>query len=103
MTDREIDALVASRVMGWSAVTNRRTADGTWTGIRRDGPAPVVDDIPLYSTSIAAANEVFHHMNGHPDYRVWERFNDALSGRLSDNPRAICLAAMKAVGVDVPE
>ena len=80
MTDREIDTLVAGRIMGWKA-----------------------GEPPHYSTSIEAANQVFHRMNGHPDWKVWEAFNTALNGRLSDNPRAVCLAALKACGVEVSE
>lgn len=124
---RELDAIVAVQVMGWryttqappdaSCPTNPDT--GWW--ISPTGKAQcatcVDDPHPAYSTEIAAAWEVFHHV-----MRTWyfsqrDAFFDALrdEATLKDGakpeglwalqvlkdrfPEAICLAALACVGV----
>ena len=118
---RELDALVAAKVMGWSwdgrsawspcGSRYARTLDERITL-----PQTVRDDegwLPFYSTSIAAAWEVIEKLQlledqflgktpksgewmvGSPDSDgAW----DYQKGESA--PHAICLAALKTVGVD---
>jgi hypothetical protein len=98
---RELDALVAEKVMGLPPVYGP-------TGIKWDGP------IPAYSTDIAAAWEVVERIKGsQPEstfsiewigtqwrvdfvYQNYDWYNE---GDQADTaPHAICLAALKAVG-----
>lgn len=120
---RELDALVAAKIMGWTSVTNRRHADGTWSGIRHDWPAPVIDDVPFFSSDIRAAFLVVEQLRqqwaaGNSTSNFWT-FRDcgaqpwqALIELYPDHdanivefeadgetlPFAICLCALKAVG-----
>lgn len=114
---RKIDALVAEHVMGWE-----RSRDGSYIYPPADAPTEVVGRYkaefdegwpywtPHYSTSVAAAWEVvekiggsFQLITGPKDYEwacgfggsppPWT-FNDSA-------PMAICLAALRAKGVEV--
>lgn len=123
---RNLDAVVAEKVMGWF-VTNYWAA-----GVPRQGLAAPkgtildIDQYPAYSSDIAAAWQVVEKMvdlgwhpkitgrfsgptdpwwagftaqnctgwNGRPDYAASDP--DSL-------PTAICLAALRTVGVPVPE
>ena len=99
MTDREIDTLVAGRIMGWKTFAGEPPGYGRPPG----KVSLVLDEVPHYSTSREAANQVFHRMNDHPEWEVWERFNTLLNDHLPDSPRQLCIAALRAVGVEIPE
>lgn len=118
MTDRELDALVAEKVMGWK-IEGRpiRLSGGHFDDVRipADG---TVKMLPSYSTDIAAAWQVVEkvrELNGWPFIleshgdpgapgRWWAYFQKTIgdrsvNGHGHEAPRAICLAALKAVGV----
>ena len=107
---RELDALVAEKVMGWKSVDRADEKDGgDFYGVTiRDGLTAVYR-VPLYSVDIAAAWEVVEKCSGpsfwierHPN--AWQvcfyELGDshAKTGLASSAPWAICLAALKAVG-----
>ena len=97
---REFDALVAERVMGWPKAYDAE-AD-VWYSI-------TADEIPRYSTDIAAAWEVVGHLTQMPgfnsiDLRIepdcviaeaWI-YSRAKTVEGDTAPHAICLAALKA-------
>ncbi|MBA5872012.1 MAG: hypothetical protein GDA68_18745 [Nitrospira sp. CR2.1] len=130
---RELDALIAEKVMGWKP---RQSKHGYWnldgpngehfTDIdRRDYTAQYDketgqkvqqapwweyfwDEIPFYSTDIAAAWEVVEKADlwslygsiGDGPYRACIQFEDREGLMTADTaPLAICLAALKAKGV----
>ena len=146
MKDRELDALVAERVMGWRPYIDKRecwaidtpcdidnehprgretlwTGERAWgfdeaTGKRWDRPWwGATQEVPFYSTDITAAWQVVEAMRA-TNYRNWrvESFAggtcaafwtdnedpDELTRDAADevSARAICLAALKALGVD---
>lgn len=108
---RELDALIASKVMGWPIVEGRTNDNGVispcWTSYRDDVS---LRPIPEYSADIAAAWQVVekiahnvkltkYHRNGEPLFEcVIDRI--ALSQMVSEiadtAPIAICRAALKA-------
>jgi hypothetical protein len=116
VTDRELDALVAEKVMGWTyyplagrwAVPNSRPESNTVAN----------PDFPRYSADIAAAWEVVEKLGNEgcyigasiqlsPNGRAGCSFHSPDTGDHAmiwndSAPRAICLAALKAVGVKVP-
>ena len=142
---RELDALVAEKVMGWKTWKSKH---GHWelgtpggkpisTFGRRDSSVRYdsvsgkrvrevlwwedlyEDELPSYSTSIAAAWEVFEWLCKRGDdiaevvqltFNVqngwWctsERWTQIdVQGNAPTAPLAICLAALKAVGVEIP-
>jgi hypothetical protein len=127
---RELDALVAEKVMGvvWRKVGVNGVVKATLDPLgyysqheecRPDFPrwSDYCRDVPAYSTDIAAAWQVVEHMATN-HYRWWEMarrpFKDGLgalvnfTGDPKDScvaptvPLAICLAALKAVGAEVP-
>jgi len=102
---RELDALVAEKVMGWRRVNLScmdSTIDGWLPPILGQGVDP-----PHYSTNIAATWEVVEKMK---DMRPEVSFDGArwtvifwgaihLNAIRSDSPsHAVCLAALKCVG-----
>ena len=122
---RELDALVAEKVMGWD-ITN----PSIWWGNREvSGPFPDCDctshreatTIPEFSTGIAAAWEVVEKLKGqltlqgphsvgfnegesYPNHwtagftdKAW----DDIRGEANTAPLAICRAALKAVGANL--
>ena len=127
---RELDALIAEKVMGWTDVhLHDGTAKdtklttlfyGEWVG-RPRGEGALRRVLP-YSTDIAAAWEVVEKMRASYSFQLqvprlplagdvfdwsavffvrrtpeeWGAFHSA-----STAPHAICLAALRAVGVDV--
>jgi hypothetical protein len=102
MSPRERDALVAVNVMGWEVVRGTVVPPGyeSWSK----------PEVPSYTTDISAAWEVVEKMDEwivqrarDGDYWVTVRFGESwyLSGWVKSAPEAICLAALKAVGVDV--
>jgi hypothetical protein len=114
---RELDALVAEKVMGW-LVDHRRMLGAPKPHITD----PFVDHIelvpvPRFSTDIAAAWEVVDTIltptaawGGHRYFKVnaiqemfTVTFETNYEGRATAKtmPHAICLAALKAVGADI--
>jgi hypothetical protein len=116
IASRELDALVAEKVMGWTEVSSRGM------GIRHDWPKPIQDVIPSYSANMNAAWKVVEKMaklgywcqirnefeaRGGPD--CWAGFTPhsttGWNGRpdhwtqAETVPLAICLAALHVVGV----
>lgn len=123
---RELDALVAERVMGWTLTTPVDPACDFAVGTKRDGtdarrnfgrgPDGKEVSFPLYSTDIAAAWQVVEKLRAdgyevqvaaEPDPRV-SAYHCEIA-RLSDSgstvefddtaPLAICRAALAAVEV----
>lgn len=114
MTNREIDALVAEKVMGCSV---------TRVGYCGCSGSPHTDDegYPLaHSTSIEAAWEVVEKLKNRKPLTVFNLTTDGRDyiasfytyrggpkadcayDRADTAPMAICLAALKSVGVDIP-
>lgn len=127
---RELDALVAEKVMGWTncnpVATWDRWAYGDpgddWTDVENEwcrgyGVSPYnkyfMIPFPRYSVNIADAWAVVEKMSvqqgfamadrGLPGTDVAWQADFALSGPIMGEsaPHAICLAALKAVGVDL--
>lgn len=117
----ELDALIATKVMGWTRgisdvcnVLGWRTPDSIWV---HDA-----DGVPHYSTDIAAAWEVVEQLKAHKDYVSFGLTDDSNSSTATfanfegvwfagfglgvggecvgaaTAPLAICLAALKAIG-----
>ena len=124
MNDRELDALVAEKVMGWERCP-KEDCDGCDCPVFFYG-RPLnewcVNDpehrLPwMPSTDIATAWQAVEKMKarpGHFSFRLeqsgtayhlpeWAAtFNNEFIGISAHAPSAICLAALKAVGVEVP-
>ncbi len=109
MSDRELDALVAEKVMGYTNVRPLGDEHGT---LIAHSPGACCDGhgVPQFSTDIAAAWHVVEKMR---ERRIHLELGSRIDGswlvsfgnlRAFDNsaPRAVCLAALKAVGVEVP-
>lgn len=110
MTDlppgRELDAMIAERVMGWTRLQPGNDVLGWVTG-----PAKTdLRGLPDFSTDIAAAWEVALHIRSESrlfDFDVWVMGDDEWGARFVTDkeykawgdtaPHAICLAALKAV------
>ena len=109
MTNRELDALVAEKVMGW------RRREGRWLV-----PDRVYSrrNCPRYSTSIAAAWQVVERFEERVAIEgpvttsdiwrcsIWTSWDENRESSVADTtsaPRAICLAALRAVGVGVED
>lgn len=102
---RELDALVAERVMGLEAVNDGWVAESFPNG-------GMVYPLPEYSTDIAAAWRIVEILR--PRYYMFRIFvyscieaqfqdhpNNAIAVGRSDTPaHAICLAALKAIGYE---
>jgi len=117
MTDlppgRELDALVAEKVMGW---TSQQFPDGAMPEVKHwSPPGETTRMVPLYSTDWRAAGEVLEKMD-RPLLRqfmdgTWYCIHGSLvalehalrkSSRVGKTgPHAICLAALAAVTVAV--
>lgn len=114
---RELDALVAEKVMGFR-VKREDVAGLALYAIVRWPPVPgewLARDLPPYSTDIAAAWEVVEKMSVKNGVEIWRHqagcwvmeieigynANDPIEGHGESAPHAICLAALKAKGVDV--
>ena len=111
---REIDKLVAERVMGWADI------DRKMSGYCPDGNGSYYwNCVPRYSDSIEAAWEVWIKLHASRDFccmdirmPIHEGVEIALARVGTDHvtltvrndsaPLAICLAALKAKGVEVP-
>jgi hypothetical protein len=118
---REMDTLMAEKVVGWTVITiiGFNDEDSLW--LSRDGQHLFLSDfgmpllLPRYSTDIAAVWEVVEKIdNGRRDRypTIWhDKSSDlwvcefgTIQGRWSETiPLAICTAALKAVGItEVP-
>ena len=122
MTNREIDALIAKKVMGyepsefthWPCGKARSPNQLYW---RKDGKLFMFDNLPHYSTDIAAAWQVVEKIKGkyrgvEIGYRLGGWFCQIEDGtsdideryiaqaEADTAPLSICLAALKAVGVE---
>lgn len=105
MTNRELDKLVAEKVM-WLDVYTDTFGPLTKTGKR----IYLVND---YSTNIAAAWQVFEKIReAYPDRHIkieciadsWSVTIGSLGvGGVDTAPMAICLAALHAMGVSIPK
>lgn len=106
---RELDALVAEKVMEWQdCMLDNKPIDGL--GKTPEGRTAVI--IPNYSTNIAAAWEVvekmrnlgwFFDLNFQASYTAMFRTDYLITTRRFEEkeetaPHAICLGALKAVG-----
>lgn len=122
MTNREIDALVAEKVMGWMPFP---LADGeVMEGYYYNGITTWPTPAPNYSTNIADAWQVVEMLSDEYEYdhvtisssnKVWycdivknlpanedgELDSDVWDHTASTAPMAICLAALKAMGVEI--
>ena len=102
MTNREIDALVAEKVMGLKFYH----ASGEPDLVKVDGKKT---DIPKYSTSIEAAWQVVEKIPNMDMQFCGDNWCKVTFGYKGDTftieshtaPLAICLAALKAVGVEI--
>lgn len=109
---REIDRLIAERVMGWTNVSGV----GTRFGTTPEGKVHAI--VPQYSTDMSAAWEVVEKLRllGYQGGIDWARpesgykcaFGASLipphqrqSSRTETAPLAICLAALKVMGVSI--
>ena len=116
---RELDALVAEKVMGW---WQRTHPEGLWVDWHRPS-GHYADAVPAFSTDIAAAWEVVEkiHENCGPNrwcFRLedvgqatnrpigaywcatFEKYSTYYSATELTAPEAICRAALAAVGVE---
>lgn len=107
---RELDALVAEKVMGWTGIENDNLDGTDWYAGSPPGSEGHAE-VPAFSTDISAAWEVVEEVNRknvygfrlhNPGNGVWEASWNVLAEGMSA-PLAICLAALKAVGVEVSE
>ena len=112
ITPREIDRLIAEQVMGW---TNLSVA-GNRFGTTPEGKVHRI--VPPYSTDMSAAWEVVEKLRllGYRGGIDWARpdseyecyfgaspipISERQSFKEETAPRAICLAALKVIGVSV--
>ncbi len=120
---RELDALVAEKVMGWEKFSiHDEGASPEWTALMRSRGYTwmwkqkecckwdEIQSCPPYSTDVKAAWEVVEKINGHrliiiplfsSDADEWESWRVELDREETcarTFPLAICLAALKSVG-----
>lgn len=119
MTDREIDALVAERVMGWTNMWRAESGQVFGSDPEADCRHECKAHSPEnYSTDIAAAWQVVEKIvgdqyswkfelkfiSGRPaPGRIWATFTrwkdgEQFEGWSNEAPKAICLAALKSLG-----
>jgi hypothetical protein len=117
-TGRDLDAIVAEKVMGWLDVKKQSIANGQhvmddYVGLPQAGaPQPVL--VPRYSTMIQEAWKVADRLRGETQFvavisgkgpqgvQPWickvNREGSFLEERADTAPLAICLAALKGLG-----
>lgn len=122
MDNREIDTLIAEKVFNWELMTDTSMVKAGFLTYKRMSRALVMDWqetlIPEFSTDISAAWQVVEKLKelGYSfDAGSWEHVGDGNDwcvefehqseliehrGLAPAFPMAICLAALKAVGVD---
>ncbi len=108
MNDRELDALVAEKIIG-VVVSNKKDHSHCWQVYNGKDYGM----LPYYSSDITDAWDVFEKLGGlcgvgygpvRKDWTAYFQINiDHPTHRASDKSaaRAICLAALMAVGVEV--
>ena len=113
---RELDAMVAEKVMGWNIINKHMGSPPkeTWD----EDTVVCIAPIPHYSTDIAAAWKVVEKMQyfqkpsqmGHPLHlkycwwvNKWWACVESSEALEETAPLAISKAALKAVGVDMDE
>lgn len=103
---RKIDALVAEHVMGWARIPNSKGRFMKWYGPLKKNKYP---NPQPYSTDIAAAWQVVEKM-GHIGLNweplvssKWDCVFERTSTVAKTAPMAICLAALKAKGIQVDD
>ena len=117
MNNREIDALMAEKVMQWDGKHDiNECEDGFYSYCRNSGcfisgfaleGSEKCEGHPPYSSDIAAAWEVMDKMPQPGIYKrgsAWRAHSEVATNAWADAetaPMAICLAALKAVGVEV--
>ena len=99
---RELDALIAEKVMGWTSVGRAKNADHDFYGITTKKDLECVYRVPKFSTDFTAAWEVLKKVKSF-DGRRSGVFLDELFPRSSRDlwnlsPSAVCFAALKAIG-----
>ncbi len=120
-TGRDLDSIVAGKVMGWTDVRKQSIANAMgqhvmddYVGLPVPG-APQLVLVPRYSTMIQEAWKVADHLRSRSQFvavisgtgpqgvQPWickiNRDGGFLEERADTAPIAICLAALKAVGV----
>lgn len=133
LSDRELDELVATRLMGWflvgiARINGRDTSSCWWHESKGDpldprGGASAIG-FPAYTRDIAAAFDVVEEMRvrgwefsllrAAPQVHRWvaafSRTRPTMGGPSQASahdahsiPRAICIAALKAIGVDATQ
>lgn len=106
---RELDALVAEKVMGWVWIKEINSPRAPEL-LPPNGHSPVMadDPIPRFSTDIAAAWSVIEKLSGPDEYATYQITNAGAAGDVfvcvgkgeafaETLPLAICLAAIHAV------
>lgn len=103
LTDRELDALIAEKVMGWRRTTHWSGSTPISCLVHPTDGSVLPDDFPHYSTNIGAAWQVIALCQS---YKVGNPSNEGntfaslqIKGRSAfmlapTAPRAICLAAL---------
>jgi hypothetical protein len=99
---RELDALVAEKVLGWPAARDAKAIGeaGYWTA----GDERFIHGLPAFSTDIAAAWEVVEKLIASDEWPEFSlEYEATLKWSVGDcygatAPHAICLAALKAMG-----
>lgn len=88
---REMDALLAERLMGWHRVAIFKSGDGT--KIRDvngyEGESSRLRSVPSYSTDIAADFLVLSHVRSVWDFESRSKFWDALATLLAPRTRGV--------------
>lgn len=101
---REIDALVAEKVMGLRVYRYLHTV------VLVDADDNITGEVLHYSTDIAAAWTICEYLNrAEASQRVWVRFHEAMQAPTlwgltsSEAARFICEHALEALNVELPE
>ena len=114
MTNAEIDKLVAEKIMGWTLPEETITYWSNW----RDANGNELRSVKAWqpTSDIAQAWQVIEKLSqGGNDFDTWKRFSDILEKHAaihycslwgfssSEASRIICMAALRALGVEVSE
>jgi hypothetical protein len=120
---RELDALVTEKIMGWKRGRRYGNGNGEWIRAEKEEYPLTWNQTPRHSTSIEKAWQVIEQMARTGWFFVLEYDStDCLdvafyrtskcdgggaeqwiTGPLADAPRLICVAALKALGIEVDD
>ena len=119
MTNRELDQLVAEKVMGWKPYRNPDLKQDYFRWENAFGAICSDADLPTYTTSIVAAWKIVEKMNQERwvmRLETWDteagcEFSRAETDQIVSHrtscvdtaPMAICIAALKAKGIEVKD